>query len=264
MTQVSEIMTRSLATCSPDTSVRKAAEIMRDRNIGDVLVMQDGKLTGILTDRDLATRALTEDDDARQTPVRNYLTEHVITGRPDWNLDHVTGLMAERQIRRLPIVEDGQVVGIVSLGDIAMRARRKQSAAQALAEISEPVKYHASRGLGLGGKIMTFIAAATAVTVWMSMTKSGQRIRKQVEKSGLPDAALGLKDSVQERLTSEESRRQAAELVDQSRRQAAELLEQSRQQAAELAKQLGQQLDELSARLPNGRMKPKRKRFWFV
>lgn len=253
MTRVSEIMTRSLASCSPDTPVRQVAEIMRDRNIGDVLVMEDGKLSGIVTDRDLATRALTEDDDARQTPVRNYLSGHVLTGRPDWHLDQVTGVMAEHQVRRLPIVEGGQVVGIVSLGDIATRGRKKQSTGEALAQISEPVRLRSAKGLGMGGRMMVLLGAATAVTVWMSMTKSGQRIRKQVEKSGLPEAALELKDSVQEKLTSAESRQQAAELV-----------EQSRQQAAELVKQLRQQLDELSTRLPNGRVKPRRKRFWLV
>ncbi len=253
MTRVSEIMTRSLASCSADTPVRQVAEIMRDRNIGDVLVMEDGKLSGIVTDRDLATRALTDDDDARQTPVRNYLSAHVLTGRPDWHLDQVTGVMAEHQVRRLPIVEGGQVVGIVSLGDIAKRGRKKQSTGEALAQISEPVRLRSAKGLGMGGRMMVLLGAATAVTVWMSLTKSGQRIRKQVEKSGLPEAALELKDSVQEKLTSAESRQQAAELV-----------EQSRQQAAELVKQLREQLDELSARLPNGRVKPRRKRFWLV
>jgi CBS domain-containing protein len=253
MTRVHQIMTQSLASCSPDTSVKEAAATMRDRNIGDVLVMEDGKLRGIVTDRDLATRALTGEDDPRQTPIRNYLTGHVVTGHPDWDLDQVAGVMAKHQIRRLPIVRDNQVVGIVSLGDIAMRGRKKQSTAEALAEISEPVKLRSTKVLRTGGRVLALLAAATAVTVWMSLTKSGQRIRKQVEKSGLPEAALGLKDSVQEKLTSPESRQQAAELV-----------EQSRQQAAELVEQLRQQLGELSVRLPNGRIKPKRKRFWLV
>ena len=90
MLKAYEVMTHPLATCAPDASVTDVAATMRDRDIGDVLIVEDGKLRGIVTDRDLALQALTGQDDPRQTPIRKYMSTKVVTGEPAWDLEQVT------------------------------------------------------------------------------------------------------------------------------------------------------------------------------
>src|SRR5512147_1752808 len=80
MLKAYEVMTHPLATCAPEASVTDVAATMRDRDIGDVLIVEDGKLCGIVTDRDLTLQALTGQDDPKQTPVRKYMSTQVITG----------------------------------------------------------------------------------------------------------------------------------------------------------------------------------------
>src|SRR5919199_964321 len=110
---VRDIMTHTVATCPPEATVVHAAKLMSDLNIGDVVITENGKVKGIVTDRDLTTRALTDGDDVRVMPIKKYMTENVITGKPDWDLDKVADTMRKHQVRRLPIVENDQLVGIV-------------------------------------------------------------------------------------------------------------------------------------------------------
>src|SRR5512145_1962316 len=124
MQKAYDVMTRPLAMCAPDASVTDVAATMRDRDIGDVLIVEAGQLRGIVTDRDLALQALTGLADPRQTPIHKYMSTKVITGESSWNLEQVAKVMAEHQIRRLPIIQDGKVVGIVSLGDVALKSDR--------------------------------------------------------------------------------------------------------------------------------------------
>src|SRR5512135_1892707 len=138
MLKAYEVMTHPLATCAPEASVTDVAAIMRDRNIGDVLIVEEGKLRGIVTDRDLTLQALTGQDDPQQTPIRKYMSTKVITGEPTWDLKQVTSVMAKHQIRRLPIVQAGNLVGIVSLGDVARYEDQKHVVAESLQAISEP------------------------------------------------------------------------------------------------------------------------------
>ena len=124
MPQARDIMTGSLTTCSPQDSVAEAAQLMRDRNIGDVLVTDEGKLVGILTDRDIAVRVTAKTRDPEQVPVRDVMSSHVLTGEPSWDLDQIAQRMGKHQVRRLPIVENGIPVGIVSFGDMARQLQR--------------------------------------------------------------------------------------------------------------------------------------------
>ncbi|MFC4535699.1 CBS domain-containing protein [Sphaerisporangium dianthi] len=107
--------------CLPaDASVSKAARLMRDQAIGDVLVTRDGRLCGLVTDRDIVVRAVAEARDADSTPLGSLCTSDLVTARPDQDVEDVVRLMRERAIRRVPVVEDGRPVGIVSLGDMAL------------------------------------------------------------------------------------------------------------------------------------------------
>ena len=144
MLKAYDVMTHALATCTPEARVPEVAAIMRDRDIGNVLVVEDNMLRGIITDRDLALQALTSQDDVQQTPVRQYMTTQLVTGEATWNLEKVAEIMAKHQIRRLPIIEAGQLVGIVSLGDVARHIARQEVVAKSLQAISTPTDVSAA------------------------------------------------------------------------------------------------------------------------
>jgi CBS domain-containing protein len=186
MTKAYEVMTRVLATCAPDTSVSHVAAIMRDRDIGDVLVVENGKLHGIVTDRDLALKALTGEDDPLQTPVSKFMSTKIITGEAEWNLEQVAKVMGQHQIRRLPIVQHGQLVGIVSLGDVAIHAVRKDIVKQSLQAISTPVEISASGYAGHGGAWFSVLLVALASAMaWLTWNQSGHALSKEIMKSDL-------------------------------------------------------------------------------
>ncbi|PAZ10138.1 oxidoreductase [Streptomyces sp. SA15] len=121
MTQhVSDIMTGAPVTVEPQTSVTAVARIMRDRDLGAVLVTDGDELRGLVTDRDLVVRALAEGGDLEQTTVVGACSDDLVTVTPEDDLDHVVELMREHAVRRIPVVESGHPVGIVALGDLAM------------------------------------------------------------------------------------------------------------------------------------------------
>lgn len=134
MQTIDEVMTRDPLTVDEGAPVTEAARIMRDANIGDVLVTRpDGSVCGIVTDRDLALNVLAEDNDPGSMVVRdvcNHRIESVASGDP---VGRAVQMMSERAIRRLPVIDEGRLVGIVTLGDLAM----ERDPESALANISE-------------------------------------------------------------------------------------------------------------------------------
>ncbi|MFJ8146668.1 CBS domain-containing protein [Streptomyces sp. NPDC096048] len=121
MTQyVRDIMTGDPVTVEPQTSVTAVARIMRDQDLGTVLVTDGDELRGLVTDRDLVIRSVAEGGDPEQTTVAGACSDDVVTVRPDEELNHAVELMREHAVRRVPVVDDGRPVGIVSLGDLAM------------------------------------------------------------------------------------------------------------------------------------------------
>jgi CBS domain-containing protein len=188
MVKTYEVMTHALATCAPDTSVAQVAGIMRDRDIGNVLIVEDGKLRGIVTDRDLALQALTSKDDPMETPVGKYMSTKVITGEAGWSLERTAKMMAKNQVRRLPIVQDGQLVGIVSLGDVALNEKnRKDIVTKSLQAISTPPGIAVSSRSRISGVWISLGLAALAATTLVMFTRnrSGRALRKQIAKSDL-------------------------------------------------------------------------------
>ncbi len=185
MLKAYNVMTHALATCPPEARVAEVAAIMRDRDVGDVLVVEDGTLCGIVTDRDLALRALTSQDDAQQTPVRQYMTTQLVTGEARWNVEKVADIMAKHQIRRLPIVEGGHLVGIVSLGDVAQYGARQGVVAKSLQAISAPTDIAVANRPSGGRTLVGFaLAALGGVMAWLMWNNgSGQAFRKQLATS---------------------------------------------------------------------------------
>jgi CBS domain-containing protein len=121
MTQhVRDIMTAAPAAVAPQTSVASVARLMRDEDLGAVLVVDDDRLRGLVTDRDLVVRSVCEGGDPEQTTVAGACSDDLVTIGPDEDLDIAVELMREHAVRRIPVVDDGRPVGIVSLGDLAM------------------------------------------------------------------------------------------------------------------------------------------------
>lgn len=102
----------------PDATVYEALELMAEKNIGAVLVMKDGELVGILSERDYARKVILKGRFSRETPVRDIMSERVVCVRPDQTLDECMALMTEKRIRHLPVIENNRVIGVISIGDV--------------------------------------------------------------------------------------------------------------------------------------------------
>ena len=117
---VRQVMTANPVILEANTPIREAARAMRDKSIGNVVVQQNGQLYGIVTDRDIVVRAVAEGRDTGNTTLDSVCTKEVTSLSPDQSDDDAVRIMKEKSIRRLPVVENGKVVGIVSLGDLAV------------------------------------------------------------------------------------------------------------------------------------------------
>jgi CBS domain-containing protein len=132
-----EMMTNPVIRIHPEESVAVAARMLSHYNIGILPVCgNDGHLCGIVTDRDLVTRCVAAGRPTAGTPVRDIMTTQVITARPDLDTTIAAGLMGREQIRRLPVVENGRLCGMVSLGDLAVQEETSLDAADALSGTS--------------------------------------------------------------------------------------------------------------------------------
>jgi CBS domain-containing protein len=117
---VEEIMTINPRTVNVDDTVLEAAQVMRDSDIGDVVVVEGGQVAGIVTDRDIVVRAVAEGRDAESTTVGDIATTGTRAIEPEASVDDALRTMREHDIRRLPVVKNGRPVGIISLGDLAV------------------------------------------------------------------------------------------------------------------------------------------------
>ena len=132
-----EVMTNPVIRIHPDETVAVAARTLTHYNIGILPVCGgDGRLCGLVTDRDLVTRCLAAGRSPANTPVRDVMTTQVVSVCPDLDASAAAGLMAREQIRRLPVVENGRLCGMVSLGDLAVQKESSMDAGDALTGIS--------------------------------------------------------------------------------------------------------------------------------
>lgn len=135
-----EIMTNSVVRIHPEESVAVAARTLARYNVGILPVCGgDGRLYGVVTDRDLVTRCVAAGRQPASTAVREVMTTGVISARPDMDTVAAARLMGQQQIRRLPVLENGRLCGMVSLGDLANREETACDAQDALTEISSNV-----------------------------------------------------------------------------------------------------------------------------
>jgi CBS domain-containing protein len=126
-----DLMTSEPVVLDADATVADAARAMKDNDVGDVLVERDGRLCGIVTDRDLVIRCLAENpEQAASQALGEICSEEIHSLSPDAEVGEAIRLMQDRAIRRIPVVEDGSAVGIVSLGDLAIERDRKSCLGQ--------------------------------------------------------------------------------------------------------------------------------------
>lgn len=130
--RVEDVMTREVAALPPDATAQQAARLMKERGIGDVLVCDGDVLRGIVTDRDLVIRCLAEDDRPTERRIGEICTGEPVTLSPQDDVDRAVDLMRQHAVRRIPVVEAGRPVGVVSIGDLAIERDERS----ALADIS--------------------------------------------------------------------------------------------------------------------------------
>ena len=138
--KVKQIMSENVVSVGQREPVAHAARLMKRSNLGALPVCDDeGRLRGIVTDRDIVTRCVAGDDDPADTPVREIMSRGITTCHPEDDADELARAMASRQVRRVPVTDGGKVVGMVSLADLARSDLFSMEAAEALSEISSNV-----------------------------------------------------------------------------------------------------------------------------
>ncbi|MBC2399437.1 CBS domain-containing protein [Clostridium tetanomorphum] len=136
--KVKDIMTKSVASLNPEDTVEHVAQLMKEHNIGSLPVCNGEKVIGMITDRDITLRSTAEGENVQKQTVRDIMTSNPVVISPEIDAKEASRIMSERQIRRLPVVENNNLVGVVSLGDISVEPNLYNSAGKALTNISEP------------------------------------------------------------------------------------------------------------------------------
>jgi CBS domain-containing protein len=130
--QIGEVMASNPVTLPSDASAEQAAQLMRDNDIGDVVVSDADNVLGIVTDRDLVVRVMAEGRDPQRTPLAEVYSEELVTAEPSTSISDAARLMRESAVRRLVVMDGGRLAGVVSIGDLAMEVDERS----ALADIS--------------------------------------------------------------------------------------------------------------------------------
>lgn len=140
--QVRDVMTRGVECIAPEATLQKAAQRMRELNVGALPICENDRLAGMVTDRDITLRATAEGRDPRTTTVREVMTPDITYCFEDQDVREAARIMEEQQIRRLPVMNrDKRMVGIVSLGDLAVRTDNERLTGETLEGVSEPSRH---------------------------------------------------------------------------------------------------------------------------
>ena len=134
---VREAMTASVSSVSPSQSLADAAEVMKREDVGSVPVVEEGRLAGIVTDRDIVTRAVAEQRDPQAVTVEEIASQELVTIEPEQDLDEALALMARHKVRRLPVLEQGRLVGMLAQADVALEAK-EEMVGEMVEQISQP------------------------------------------------------------------------------------------------------------------------------
>lgn len=134
---IRNLMSQNVISVAPNQSIQEAASLMSQHNVGSLPVVENGQLRGMITDRDITLRSTAQGLDGNTT-VSQCMSTDLVQGTPDMDVHDAAKLMAQGQIRRLPVVENQRLLGMVSLGDLATRQPYENEAGEALSNISTP------------------------------------------------------------------------------------------------------------------------------
>jgi CBS domain-containing protein len=146
--RISDVMTQGVVTAATDDSLRRVGELMRDRNVGSVVICDGGRPVGVITDRDLALVVVADAVDAGEA-AGAQASRPLVTGHVEMDIEEAVALMVQHRIRRLPVTDGDELVGIVTIDDLAVRAGDLHQAQQITAEVAKaalPEFYFHQRG----------------------------------------------------------------------------------------------------------------------
>jgi len=146
--RISDVMTQGVVTAETEDSLRSVGELMRDRNVGSVVVCDGERPVGVITDRDLALAVVADQVDPEDS-ARSQASQPLVTGEVEMDIEEAVAIMIQHRIRRLPVTEGQLLVGIVTIDDLAVRAGDLQLAQQITAEVAKaalPEFYFHQRG----------------------------------------------------------------------------------------------------------------------
>jgi CBS domain-containing protein len=138
--KLKEIMTPNPSFARPTDTLSQVAEMMKEEDVGSIPIVKNDRLVGIITDRDITVKAVAAGQDPRQATVRDCMSTNLVVGRPDMGDREALALMGREQIRRLPVVENGRLVGMVAMADFALDSDHADEVEETLEEISAPVR----------------------------------------------------------------------------------------------------------------------------
>ena len=124
--QLLQAKTKALCTVGPETRVFEALQLMAQKDIGALLVVENGRLAGILSERDYARKVILQGKSSHDTPVREIMTERVVCVQPKHTVDECMALMTDKRIRHLPVLENDQLIGVLSIGDLVKETISEQ------------------------------------------------------------------------------------------------------------------------------------------
>lgn len=134
--RIGEVMTHQVVSAANDAPLREVAELMRDHNVGSVVIVEGGRPEAIVTDRDLALAVVADGVD-RDSPVGRFATRPLVTADADTDIEEAAELMIAHRVRRLPVVRGGELAGIVTLDDLAVRVGDLSLAREMTAEVAK-------------------------------------------------------------------------------------------------------------------------------
>lgn len=136
MDKLRDIMSTDMVTVGQQDQIQQVAKKMKDHDIGFIPVVEGENLIGVITDRDLVIRGYAENRQASET-IEQVISRDIESVSPDMSVDEAAKKMAANKVRRLPVVENGKLIGVVAIGDLAVRSMHDEKAGEALSEISE-------------------------------------------------------------------------------------------------------------------------------
>lgn len=136
--ELQNLMTKNVETVSRNTSLNEAAKLMKQYNVGSIPVCDGDQVVGIITDRDIVLRGIADGMNPSNVKCGDIMSTNVVTGTASMDVHEAAKLMADKQIRRLPVVENNKLIGIISLGDLAVESKLVDEAGDTLNDISKP------------------------------------------------------------------------------------------------------------------------------